>query len=134
MHGCHWVESPCPVPTLLDSFARGARLFDAGAFFEAHEAWEEQWRVEPNLEAKRALQGLIQIAAGFHKLFVVGDRAAAARLLAKALAKLDAGDEGIAGVSIDGFREEVRGFARALESGEERIARMPRMGMLEGDE
>jgi hypothetical protein len=80
------------------------------------------------------LQGLIQIAAGFHKLFVVGDRAAAGRLLAKALAKLDAGGEGIPQVSIDGFREEVRGFARALENGEERLAEVPRVGMREGDD
>jgi hypothetical protein len=28
-----------------DDGCPGARLFDAGEFFEAHEAWEERWRV-----------------------------------------------------------------------------------------
>ena len=27
------------------ALAEGSRLFDAGAFFAAHEAWEEAWRL-----------------------------------------------------------------------------------------
>ncbi len=114
---------------LLDSLARGARLFDSGSFFEAHEAWEERWRVEPNGGAKRVLQGLIQIAAGLHKLRDVRDPAAAARLLARGLAKLDDGGEGIAAVSLEEFREGIRRVARAIESGDERPAAVPRLGL-----
>ncbi len=51
-----------------DPFARGARLFDAGRFFEAHEAWEERWRVATDRAERDLLQGLIQVAAAFHKL------------------------------------------------------------------
>jgi predicted metal-dependent hydrolase len=41
-----------------ETFRRGARLFDAGAFFDAHEAWEERWRVETDPETRRFLHGL----------------------------------------------------------------------------
>lgn len=45
----------------------GARLFNSGAFWESHEAWEAIWRARR--EAWRIyLQGLIQMAAGYHQL------------------------------------------------------------------
>jgi len=46
---------------------RGADLFNERLFFEAHEVWEDQWHLESG-EARRLLQGLIQVAAGFVKL------------------------------------------------------------------
>ncbi len=70
---------------MSEAFGRGARLFDAGMFFEAHEAWEERWKVAERDE-KRLLQGLIQIAAGFHKLLVMQSPEAAQRLLARVVA------------------------------------------------
>lgn len=73
-----------------DPFVRGAELFDRGEFFEAHEAWEERWKVATNATERTFLQGLIQVAAAFHKLVVMKSEDAAARLLAKGLAKLDA--------------------------------------------
>lgn len=43
--------------------AQGVTLFNAGRWFEAHEAWEEAWRWETG--ARRSLlQGLILVAAG----------------------------------------------------------------------
>jgi len=69
-----------------DELARGAALFDGGAYWEAHEAWEGPWRSE-----RRAWQqGLIQVAAAFHKLFANKDVEAARRILSRAVAKLDA--------------------------------------------
>jgi hypothetical protein len=69
-----------------DDFARGATLFDTGAYWEAHEAWEGPWRRE-----RRAWQqGLIQVAAAFHKLFAKGDVEAARRILSRAVTKLEA--------------------------------------------
>lgn len=44
---------------------RGADLFDAGEFWEAHEAWEEVWQGEPR-PIRSFYQGLIQIAAAYH--------------------------------------------------------------------
>jgi uncharacterized protein len=99
----------------LDPFARGARLFDGGAFFDAHEAWEERWLVETDPTWREFLQGLIQVAAGFHKLFVTKDRESAARLLAKGLAKLERCPSGFAGVALARFREELRAYTARLD-------------------
>jgi uncharacterized protein len=48
-----------------ERFARGLALFNAGKFFEAHEAWEELWLGQQGSE-KTFLQGLIQVAGAFH--------------------------------------------------------------------
>jgi predicted metal-dependent hydrolase len=72
------------------AFAQGAELFNAGAYFEAHEVWEDLWRAEPLGARRTALQGLIQAAAALHKVTRQGDRASAARILTRACAKLDA--------------------------------------------
>jgi len=71
------------------ALAEGGRLFDAGAFFDAHEAWEEAWRLEQG-DVKAMLHGLIQIAAGFHKGLVQGRSAGMAKLLGKGLVRVDA--------------------------------------------
>ncbi|MDA1193953.1 MAG: DUF309 domain-containing protein [Planctomycetota bacterium] len=57
---------PQPAPGAAERFSNGVALFNARAFWEAHEAWEDLW-----LEAEGAhrlwLQGLIQYAAAlFH--------------------------------------------------------------------
>ncbi len=44
---------------------RGADLFDAGDFGQAHEAWEEVWQREQH-PIRSFYQSLIQIAAGYH--------------------------------------------------------------------
>jgi predicted metal-dependent hydrolase len=110
-----------------DAFTRGARLFDAGAFFEAHEAWEEYWRVEASETQRRFLQGLIQIAAAFHKLFVMESPGSASRLLAKGLAKLDACREQVAERGLAAFRDAVAAYARAVAAGRIDRAAVPRM-------
>lgn len=43
-------------------FAEGAADYDAGRYFEAHEAWELLWRAMPAGSDKRFVQGLIQLA------------------------------------------------------------------------
>jgi hypothetical protein len=102
----------------------GARLFDDGHFFEAHERWEEDWRNEPNDERRLLLQGLIQVAAGLHKLLVKAAPDSAQRLLAKGLAKLDACPHesmiiATPEITIDlvAFRDRLRTYADALAAG-----------------
>ena len=46
---------------------QGLEEFNRGHFFEAHELWEEAWNNVVG-EEKRFYQGLVQIAAGYHKL------------------------------------------------------------------
>lgn len=70
-------------------FAEGVRLFDEGAYFEAHEAWEACWREAVDADARLLYQGLVQVTAAFHKRFVARDAASAERLLGRGLAKLE---------------------------------------------
>jgi predicted metal-dependent hydrolase len=112
-----------------DAFVRGARLFDAGEFFQAHEAWEERWLVETDAASRRMLQGLIQIAAALHKLVVVRNPESAARLLAKGLAKLDGLDDPIAGAWLVRFCRETRAFASALALGAFDPSAIPKLGV-----
>src|SRR5215510_10798798 len=46
---------------------QGIEEFNRGHFFAAHELWEEAWNDVVG-EEKRFYQGLVQIAAGYHKL------------------------------------------------------------------
>jgi uncharacterized protein len=46
---------------------QGVEEFNHGHFFEAHELWEEAWNDAVG-EEKQFYQGLVQIAAGYHKL------------------------------------------------------------------
>ena len=46
---------------------QGIEEFNHGHFFEAHELWEAAWNDVVG-EEKRFYQGLVQIAAGYHKL------------------------------------------------------------------
>ena len=48
-------------------FHAGIDLFNRGAFFEAHETWEEIWRSTAP-EPRTLFQGLIQVAAAMHQL------------------------------------------------------------------
>ena len=48
-------------------FEKGIALFNAEKFWEAHEAWEEIWMRHPE-DGRFFIQGLIQLAAGYHQL------------------------------------------------------------------
>lgn len=79
-----------------------------GRYFEAHEVWEEVWHRERG-ESRKALQGLIQIAAGLHKAGL-GQSRGCVRLLGAGLAKLSGPD----------LAPQLRRFAEALEKTLER--------------
>jgi SAM-dependent methyltransferase len=112
--------------SLRVAFEAGARKFDAGAFWDAHEAWEEHWRAETDPAARLALQGLIQIAAALHKLVVMQSPASAARLFAKGLAKLDEVPAHFA-IDLASFREATRACAQALVEGRFDATLIPRL-------
>lgn len=57
---------PFPSHPLRRPVAQAAACFDAGLFFEAHEYLEQFWRRQPRGDARRFLQGIIQISVGFH--------------------------------------------------------------------
>ena len=49
----------------------GARLFNAGHYWEAHEAWEEPWS-RASGDERAYIQALILLAAALHKRWVHG--------------------------------------------------------------
>ena len=105
------MRDPTLASLLRIAFEAGAREFDAGAFWTAHEVWEEHWREGTDPTARLALQGLIQIAAALHKLIVTDSPDSASRLFAKGLAKLDAVPPDFE-INLASFRDVTRACAR----------------------
>ena len=98
----------------------GADRFNAGLYFEAHEAWEEVW-----LDAERPLrhfyQGLIQVAAAFVHLRR-DEYPGTVKLLHEGIRKLEACPPATLGVDLARFTRETRLIeTRVLELGEKRI-------------
>ena len=93
----------------------GILLFNRGQFFEAHEVWEDAWRLARD-EEEVFLHGLIQVAAGFHKL-ECGQPSGTVSLLTKGAAKL-------AAIPADAFIPELPSFRASVEAWKESAARM----------
>ena len=105
---------------------RGAALFDEGRFWDAHEAWEEAW-LEEEGEVRLFLQGLIQVAAGYHKATVQLQPNGCVKLLGSGLQKLEPLPSEFLGVSLGRFLPRVvrtLDVARRWQSGE--LASFPR--------
>jgi predicted metal-dependent hydrolase len=98
------------------ALAEGLRLYDAGEFFTAHEAWETVWLKLPEPE-KTFLQGLIQVTAAFHHL-QCDNRLGTTLLLQAALGRLDRYPEFFGGISLEVLRGDIRERLRMLEAGE----------------
>lgn len=105
---------------------RGAALFDAGAFFEAHEAWEERWRQSQDEGERLGLQGLIQVTAAFHKWFVLSSPESAQRLLARGMQKLETTVR-LPGVELGELLPQLRACADAMAAGELTREKVPRL-------
>ena len=78
--------SAAPDPSLGAALDQAADLFDAGLYFEVHELLEPYWMRAGGGE-RVILQGLIQVAAGFHHL-AKGNLNGARSLLDEGSAKL----------------------------------------------
>jgi len=122
-----------PAEETARRLARGRALFNRGSYFEAHEVWEEAWLSEEG-EARRILQGLIQIAAAGHKATVQKQAAGCVRLLEAGLARLAVASEDFAGVALARFRRGVKETlreARRWERGERRSLGRSAFALLE---
>jgi predicted metal-dependent hydrolase len=120
------------MPQCTDPFTHGAQLFDVGEFFQAHEAWEERWRIATDRPEREFLQGLIQVAAAFHKLLVMRSASSASRLLEKGLAKLDACPTQVNGRDLVEFRVRLHDCARDLAADHFTRAAIPKLGTCRG--
>jgi hypothetical protein len=97
------------------ALAEGLRLYNAGEFFTAHEAWESVWLASPDPE-KTFLQGLIQVTAAFHHL-QRNNPLGTMLLLQAALRRLDRYPPGFGGISVTLLCHDIRERLRTLEAG-----------------
>ncbi|MBZ5648567.1 MAG: DUF309 domain-containing protein [Acidobacteriia bacterium] len=93
----------------------GLALFNAGKFYDAHEALEDAWR-EMSGDDRRFLQGLIQVAAAFHH-YSTGNPTGARSLLARGASQLDDAPDVFLGVSMPPLRAALRQWQAALAEG-----------------
>jgi uncharacterized protein len=98
------------------ALAEGLRLYDAGEFFTAHEAWESVWLGLPEPE-KTFLQGLIQVTAACHHL-QRNNPLGTVRLLQAALRRLDRYPACFGGISVTLLCNDIRERLRTLEVGD----------------
>jgi predicted metal-dependent hydrolase len=98
------------------ALAEGLRLYDAGEFFTAHEAWESVWLGLSEPE-KTFLQGLIQVTAAFHHLRR-DNPLGTTLLLQAALRRLDRYPASFGGISVALLCHDIRERLRRLEAGE----------------
>lgn len=94
--------------------ADGLRLYRAGKFFDAHEAWESVWLQAPQPE-KTFLQGLIQVTVAFHHL-QRNNPLGTQRLLQGALRKLESYPPDFAGIDTTLLCADIRDRLHSLDS------------------
>ena len=97
------VPEPLTEPFAADRYGpewdEGVRLFEAGDYWECHEALEPPWLASDGLD-KHFLGGLILLAAALHKARAMGSARGGRRNYAKALAHLAHVPDSFAGVRV----------------------------------
>ncbi len=112
------------------SYRRGIDLFNAGHFFDAHEALEDVWR-ETKGEEREFLQGVIQIAVGLHH-HATGNLEGARSLLARGGDKLARFPDRYRELRVDRLRAAIASWTRALSRGEP-PPELPRLELADSD-
>lgn len=103
----------------------GIDLYNAGHYWNAHEAWEEVW-LEADRDVRNFYQGLIQVAAGFVHL-TRNRYPGAVKLLGDGIAKLERYPSEYKGVDVGALVRGARAAReRLLELGERRIGEFDR--------
>ena len=112
---------------------RGSKLFDAGSWFAAHEAFEEIWR-STTPEPRDLFQGLVQVAAGLHHYFDRGRPAPARRLLARARKRLAGLPARTLGLDLDTLLGEIAAWDEWLVEARGEPPAWPRLAIVSDDE
>ncbi len=123
-------QDPAPAAAAPDrlraAVIAAAQQFNAGRYFEAHEAIEDHLDDVPD-DLWDLFVGLIQIAVGYHKVSQ-GSLSAAAAMLEKALSKVEAFAPQAGAINLEGLRARVREDVEGLRHGhfdERRFRRDP---------
>jgi predicted metal-dependent hydrolase len=94
----------------------GLLLFNKGQYYEAHEVWEDLWRLTAEVPAKTFYQGLIQAAVGLHHLNrhnLIGARSQ----IQKAIRNLESGVGGSSGVDLPDLLRQLEGILSQRREG-----------------
>jgi predicted metal-dependent hydrolase len=121
------------VPRLPRAFLDGVRRFNAGQFFEAHEAFEELLAAVEADARWELLVALVQVAVGYHKC--ASHHAGGQVMLEKGLAKLAPFADDAGGVAIGALRARVETDVAALAAGTPAarvVAIPPRLALVPG--
>ena len=89
-----------------EALDRGINLFNDQRFFEAHEEWEQEWRLMREGEDKTFFQGLIYTAASFLH-YTRRECTGAKELLSRSLSSLRAGMDGHPDISVGQLIEDL---------------------------
>ena len=111
------------------AFVDGVALFNAGRFFEAHEAFEELLDDVEEDARWDLLVALIQVAVGYHKW--TSGHPGAARMLGLGLEKLAAFPDVAWGIDVGTLRARVAGDRAAAEGAMTPMTRAPRIVLIE---
>jgi predicted metal-dependent hydrolase len=103
------------VPRLPHAFLDGVRRFNAGQFFEAHEAFEELLGAVETDGRWELLVALIQVAVGYHKC--ASNHLGGRVMLEKGLAKLAPFADDAGGVAIGALRARLASDVATLAAG-----------------
>ncbi len=121
------------VPRLPRAVLDGVRRFNAGQFFEAHEAFEESLDAVEGDARWELLLGLIQVAVGYHKC--ASGHPGGSRMLANGLGKLTSFPDDAGGMDVGALRARVRADVDALAAGTpaaQMLASPPRIMLARG--
>ena len=98
------------------NLSEGIRHFNEGDFFEAHEAWEKEWRNAADSPEKHFLQGMIMIAAALYH-YLKKESAGTAKLLDKGLELLTANRDASLAIEREDFLRATAVFREEFRAG-----------------
>lgn len=103
-------------------FEKGLLFFNSGSYYEAHESWEDLWRITQG-PVRVFYQGLIQAAVGLHHLYR-GNEAGARGQIAKSIGHLSNFQENPHLVDTIGLIQQLREIGNDLRPRPVRIVRI----------
>ena len=98
-----------------ESLDRGINLFNERRFFEAHEEWQQEWRLMPEGADRQFFQGLLMVAGSFFH-YIQHECTGAAELLKKSMLYLRAGMEVHPEISVGEFMEDLKRLQTSFEN------------------
>ena len=110
---------------MADLLEDGILLFNSGKYYEAHEIWEDLWRLTDGT-LKVCYQGLIQAAVGMHHLTNLNELGAVGQFH-KSIRNLEAGAAEAADLDIGGLVQQLHGILLEMHTG---VAVSPRVARL----